>query len=85
MVEMRVWCVDEESPRLLQQLQKHFSEYSVYFVTNRTVHEMFKRLEQFKFLGTIPMSYLPEPPKEILKADFTAVVQPTNQHLWAEQ
>ena len=84
-VEMRVWRVDEQAPRLLQHLQENFPKYFLYFVTNRTVHEMFKRLQQFRFLGAIPMSYLPEPPKEILKADFFAVVQPTNQHLWAEQ
>lgn len=84
LVHMRVWRVDDKAPRLLEQLRKHFSGYYLYFVANRTVHEAFRCLGEFRFLGTIPMSYLPEPPKEILQADFAAVVQPTNQHLWDE-
>jgi hypothetical protein len=85
MVDMRVWRVDEESSHLLQQLQEYFPQYFLYFVTNRTVHEMFKRLDQFRFLGTVPMDHLSGSPREILNADFAAIVQPTNQHLWAER
>jgi hypothetical protein len=83
-VVMRVFSVDEQSPLVLQRLRERFPEYVMFFIANRTVHEMFRKSGEFSFLGSIPMTLLPEPPAEILKAEFFAFPQATNAHLWAE-
>jgi hypothetical protein len=83
-VVMRVLRVDEQSPLVLQRLRERFPEYVIFFIANRTVHEMFRKSGEFRFLGSVPMTLLPESPREILKADFFAFPQETNAHLWVE-
>lgn len=83
-VVMRVFRVDEQSPLVLERLRERFPEYVMFFIANRTVHEMFRKSGEFRFLGSVPMALLPEPPAEVLKADFFAFPQATNAHLWAE-
>ena len=83
-VAMRVFRVDEQSPIVLQRLRERFPEYVIFFIANRTVHEMFRKTGEFRFLGSVPMTLLTEPPTEILKADFFVFPLATNAHLWAE-
>ena len=47
---------------MLQRLRERFREYVMFFIANRTVHEMFRKSGEFSFLGSIPMTLLPEPP-----------------------
>ena len=63
-VGMRVFRVDEQSPLVLQRLRERFPDYVVFFIANRTVHEMFRRADEFRFLGSVPMTLLPEPPRK---------------------
>src|SRR5258708_13923494 len=65
-VRMVAFRVDEETPDLNAKLRKRFPDYSIFFVANRTVHEMFKRVEKFNFLGTIPMTMMNKQCREIL-------------------
>lgn len=83
-VEMRALRVDDKSLLLNSKLKEHFPQYMMFFVVNRTVHEMFKRTEKFDFVGTVPATMMSDRPSEVLRADFWAFEQATNMHLWAE-